>query len=156
MLVAAFSVVAFLHWTPFINDQDNRLAISAQCCIFLTLFYALLTKSGIEEEDNYDKTVFGVLLVVINSLVVFLVLFEALGKPIQNLIRKLGRKHLHNAALRGLTSVHEDWQVFYGYWQDLITSDETSAGWELLKVKDWGGKQSSALNWLEETGAVGQ
>jgi len=152
MLIAGFSVLALPHWKLFIKDSDNYLAIVAQVSISLTLFYTLLTKSGIEEED-YDKTVFGVLLVLINLLGIFMVVFAALIKPAKKLLRLLGRKHIHNALLKGVTKKHEPWPAFRAYFFNLANSTKETAGWERIERKHLGRKGKGEA-WLEETSAV--
>lgn len=155
ILISGFSVLIFTHLKPFIKESDDHLAIATQASILLTLFYALLTKSGIEETEEYNRTVFGVLLVFINLLGILMVAFAALIKPANKVLRILGRKHTHNSPLRGLSKKHKPWCAFRGYFFDLAESTVETAGWEKMEAKYFG-KKGKGEAWLEETGAIAE
>jgi hypothetical protein len=72
-------------------------------------------------------------------------------KPTVRATKKLGRRHLHSAPLKGVGEEHVDWSTFEEYAKELMESDEFAAGWEPIEDKYWAGK-----GWLNETGAVGE
>ena len=149
MLISAVSAGAFINWKPFLKDHDNNLAIAVQGSIFLTLFYALLTKVGIDKDEQYNESMFGALLVFINLLGVILVLLAALNKPARKLKRALARKHVHDAPIKGVTAKHKRWPLFTAYFFDLIKSTEEEAGWMKIDKKHFG-KKGKGTTFLEE------
>ena len=71
-MISAATFVTSLHWKPLLKESDSVLAVTSQCSICLTLFYALLTKVCIDKDDDYDEGVFGTLLVIINLIGILL------------------------------------------------------------------------------------
>ncbi|GMI40345.1 hypothetical protein TrCOL_g12999 [Triparma columacea] len=153
MMIGAATFSAFLHWKPFEKESDNVLAVASQCSIVLTLFYALLTKVGVDEDDDYDKKTFGVLLIIINLIGIFIVVFAGIVKPVKKILRTLGKKHVHNAPLKGLTLRHRPLPAFKSYFYELVDSTEATAGWERIDAKYFG-KHGKGEAWLEENNAA--
>ena len=154
-MISAATFAAFLHWKPFVKESDNHLAIASQCSIVLTLFYALLTKVGVDEEDDYDKETFGFLLIMINLIGILIVAFAGLVKPVKKILKILGKKHVHNAPLKGLTLRHRPLSAFKSYFNELALSTEERAGWERIDP-DYFGAKGKGSAWLEETGCVAE
>jgi len=155
MMISAATFAAFLHWKPFEKDSDNHLAIASQCSIYFTLFYALLTKMGVDDEEGYDDNMFGALLIMINLLGIFIVVFAALIKPTKKILKVLGRKHIHNAPLKGLTLRHRPLPAFKRYFHDLVKSTVETAGWERINAKHFG-KGGEGEAWLKKYGVVAE
>ena len=155
-MLASLSVVAFVHWRPFVKDANDNLAIVSQVAIFFTLLAALLKRVNVDETDNYDQDMFGVVLIFVNSIGATMVVFSMIVKPMARTINLLSSKHVHDAPLKGITEAQDDWVEFERYFRRLAVSDEQEAGWERLKAKHWGGKKVEMVEWLEETGAVGE
>ncbi|GMI37858.1 hypothetical protein TeGR_g14131, partial [Tetraparma gracilis] len=51
MVLASLSVVAFVHWRPFVKDANDNLAIVSQVAIFFTLLAALLKRVEVDKTD---------------------------------------------------------------------------------------------------------
>jgi len=156
MILSSLSAVAFVHWRPFVKEEDDNLAIVSQGAIFFTLLAGLLKKVGVDEKDKYDDAMFGTLLVLVNCIGIAMVVGSWLVKPVSRLVKKLGEKHMHDAALKGMTEEHDKWEKFEEYAKQLAGSDEFVAGWETLTLKDWGGDKRKVTQWLEETGVVAE
>jgi hypothetical protein len=142
-VLASLSVVAFVHWRPFVKDANDNLAIVSQVAIFFTLLAALLKRVEVDKTDSYDQEMFGFVLIFVNSLGVLMVVASQLVKPFTKLFNKLTRKHVHAAPLTGVGEEHADWVEFERYFRRLAVSDEREAGWELMGPKDWGGKKKA-------------
>ena len=52
MIISAFSVVAFVHFKPYLKDENDTLAIVSQVAIFFTLFAALLKRVNVDRTDK--------------------------------------------------------------------------------------------------------
>jgi len=137
MLLASMSVVAFVHLRPFIKDENENLAIVSQAAIFFTLFAALLKKMEVDKMDNYDKAMFGTVLIFVNCVGVTMVVGGWLVKPVGRLAKKLGDKHVHEAALKGVSDEHEEWSKFETYFKQLVESDKFMAAREPIHRKEW-------------------
>jgi hypothetical protein len=74
MLVALLSIHVYTICQPFIEDDDDVLALGAHWVIFFTLFGGLLLKVNLNTTDGYDKDGdgFGTFLVLVNIAVLFL------------------------------------------------------------------------------------
>jgi hypothetical protein len=72
MLIALMSVHVFSMCQPFIDDNNDKLALGSQWVIFFTLFGGLLLKLNLNYADGYDKdgSGVGVFLMTVNILVV--------------------------------------------------------------------------------------
>jgi len=151
ILLALVSIAMYTHRKPFEREQDDALAIVSQWSIFFTLFAALLRKMKVDQDDNYNQNLFGVLLIGVNLMGVTLVALKLFVKPFKKLTKKLGEKHLHQAALKGVGIEHEEWEKFEEYFVQLVESEEFMAAWEPIRGKEW-----ASQHWLEETGAVGE
>jgi len=130
----------------------------SQAAIFFTLFAALLKKMEVDKMDNYDQAMFGTVLIFVNCVGVVMVVGGWLVKPVGRLVKKLGEKHVHEAALKGVGEEHDEWSKFEAYFRELVESGREEAAWETIHVKDWRlvkGK-AEARQWLEETGVVGE
>ncbi|GMI30328.1 hypothetical protein TeGR_g14640 [Tetraparma gracilis] len=156
MVLASLSVVAFVHWRPFVKDANDNLAIVSQIAIFFTLLSGLLRKLDVDKTDEYDQATFGAVLIFVNSLGIVMVVASQLVKPFTKIFNKLTSKHLHAAPLTGVGEEHADWVEFERYFRRLAVSDEREAGWELMGPKDWGWKKKVTKEWLEEMRAVGE
>jgi hypothetical protein len=66
MLFSIASIAVYVTYKPFPSYDDDVLAICSQLSIFFTLFGGLLLK--VEVAKDFDETMFGVLLVAVNSL----------------------------------------------------------------------------------------
>lgn len=131
------------------------MAIASQCSIYFTLFYALLTKVGVDVDDDYDDEVFGTFLITINLLGIFIVVFAALIKPTKKILKVLGPKHVHNAPLKGLTLRHRPLPAFKRYFHELVGSTVETAGWERIDAKYFG-KGGKGEAWLKKYGVVAE
>ncbi|GMI20673.1 hypothetical protein TeGR_g13516, partial [Tetraparma gracilis] len=85
MVLASLSVVAFVHWRPFVKDANDNLAIVSQVAIFFTLLAALLKRVEVDKTDDYDEDMFGFVLIFVNSLGVVMVVTSVLVKPFTKL-----------------------------------------------------------------------
>jgi hypothetical protein len=72
MLIALLSIHVQTICQPFIEDDDDVLALGAQWGILFTLFGGLLLKLQLNSADGYDEdgTGFGAFLIVVNVLVI--------------------------------------------------------------------------------------
>jgi len=157
MVLASLSVVAFVHWRPFVKDENDNLAIVSQGAIFFTLLAGLLKKVEVDKTDKYDDNMFGTVLIFVNCIGVVMVLFGFVLKPVARVVKKLGERHVHNAELKGVTEEHDEWEKFEAYFRELAESDEFTAGWTRAADEAWRNwrTKKEAKEWLEETGAVG-
>lgn len=71
MLMALLAIHVASMCQPFIEDDDDVLALGAQWGVFFTLFGGLLLKLQLNSADGYDKdgSGFGAFLIVVNVLV---------------------------------------------------------------------------------------
>jgi hypothetical protein len=71
MLITVVSIFVYALNTPFINNEDDVLAVVAQWSVFFTLFSGLLLKLNVTEQDQFDEggDAFGYFLVLVNGLV---------------------------------------------------------------------------------------
>ena len=155
LMISFASTTLFINWKPYLKKSDNRLAIVSQVAIFFTLFYALLTKVEIDEDDKYDQSMFGYLLIFVNVVVVILFVSTGLVKPWGVLMKKLSKKHLHQSELKG-PPVLLTWKSFSRYFHKLIESEIEQVAWIEIKKKEWGMSKKKAKKWLDETGARGE
>jgi len=71
MLVSLASIQVYARTQPYICDQDDVLAMSAQWGIYFTLFVGLLLKTNVPRDDGYNNALGG-LLVFVNLMVILL------------------------------------------------------------------------------------
>jgi hypothetical protein len=71
MLMALLAIHVASMCQPFIEDDDDVLALGAQWGVFFTLFGGLLLKLQLNSADGYDKdgSGFGAFLIIVNVLV---------------------------------------------------------------------------------------
>jgi len=119
-----------------LTENDN-LAIVSQAAIFFTLFAALLTKLEVDKTDKYDDAMFGTVRIFLNGVGVTMVVGGWLVKPLALLAKKLGDKHVHAAALKGVSDEHAEWSKFEAYFKQLVESNEFMAAWEPMYRKEW-------------------
>ena len=152
MVLAFLSFGVYLRFTPFIKEEDDVIAISAQVSLFFSLFSSLLIKANIDEEDGYDQYLFGVLMIILNLTAVGVTLLYYFAVPIKKISRALGKKHVHNGELRGLGASEKTREGFVRYFERLCLSSPQEAGWETINPKHFGGKKGE--QWMKDTGAV--
>ena len=158
MLISALSVVAFVHWKPFMKDENDSLAIVSQVAIFFTLFAALLKKVEVDKEDKYDEKVFGFLLIAINCMGIGMSVSGFFVKPMIRMISMLSVKHIHSAPLKGIEQ--DGTQLnnvgLLAYFKQLAKSDVEMAAWMELESKDWGMPEEAYKKWASKTKAKAQ
>jgi hypothetical protein len=71
ILVALISIQVYATTQPYINKQDDVLAMAAQWGIFFTLFIGLLLKTKVPSDDGYNG-VLGGMLIFVNGMVLVL------------------------------------------------------------------------------------
>ena len=76
LIFSVFVCVAYMHFRPFIADDDDNLANVCQLSIFFTIFSALLIHVHVDETDGYDSSAFGAILVAVNVFAIALVLLD--------------------------------------------------------------------------------
>ena len=155
IIISFVSCALMINWKPYAKERDNRLAIVSQTAIFFTLFYALLTKVGIDKDDKYDRDMFGYLLIFVNVCVVLLVAATSLLTPWEVAMKKLARKHMHNAELKGLPS-DTSTEALWNYFDRVVNSAVEEAAWMEIKKKDWIMGRRKVKKWLQKTGARGE
>ena len=83
LVIAFFTSGFYIHLRPFERESDDDLAIVTQVSLFFTLFAALLKKVQIDETENYNQVVFGMLLIIVNCMGVIMILLAAIAKPVR-------------------------------------------------------------------------
>ena len=124
MLLSLVAIVVYVHCKPFLDIEDDLLAVVSQLSIFFTLFGALLIRVKIDETDGYDETIFGGILIAVNLAGIVMVLSSMLIKPFQILIKSFANHHKHDAKLKGLGQQHDDNENFIGYFETLALSSQ--------------------------------
>jgi hypothetical protein len=71
LLVSLVSIQVYSLTQPYLEDEDNVLAMTAQWGIFFTLFMGLLVKTKVPTDDGYNGTLGG-LLIFVNVVVIVL------------------------------------------------------------------------------------
>jgi hypothetical protein len=87
MLVTLLSMVVYLHYAPFVDNIDDRLAFTSMTLTFLTLFGALLIRVGVAEDEGYNPTALGGVLLVLNVSMIFLCAWAFYMKASHNIQR---------------------------------------------------------------------
>ena len=154
MVIASFSVVAFVHLKPYLKDENVTLAIVSQVSIFFTLLAALLKRVNVDKTDKYDQTTFGYLLIFVNVIGVGMVVSGFFVKPIRRLLRALASKHIHTSEFRGRPDENGDAGQLLSHFQRVATSTNEEAGWLTMTPRDLQPAISSAHDWLDSTEAV--
>ena len=146
MLISIVSIVVYSHLLPFINDDDDQLAVVSNWAVFFTLFGALIVRLRVNETEGYDNNVFGLLLIAINSAGLTLVVFQTLYGPVASVLKYFHKKHKHNASLKGFKpSYVKDRKGYWRYVEMLIFSDTTEAEW--LSVAATCGSRKEFEDW---------
>ena len=119
MLFAIISIVLYTHLRPFENPHDNRLAIVSQWAIFFTLFAAMLIKTKVDDEDDYDQTLFGLILVACNCTAFVLAIWQAVIPMTETLFSMLFHKttvltesQRGQLDIRGLTEWYDSKKIY--------------------------------------------
>ena len=152
ILISLFTSALYIHWRPFERESDDNLAIVTQVSLFFTLFAALLKKVRVDKDEEYDETLFGIVLVLINCLSISMIALSQLSKPIGFLMEAmLGEKHVHDGTLRsGLNE--EDARrrdKFVEHFVKVARSTREEGGW-----KDYTNKEADWLQFIDYTGIV--
>ena len=154
MVLAFGSFGVYVRFAPFVKDEDDVIAITAQISLFFSLFASLLIKANIDEEDGYNQFWFGVLMIVLNLIAVSMTFLYYLSVPISKLMKALNKKHVHDGALKGVGEGEIDREGFLEYNERLMKSDEIEAGWEKIKPRHMGKNELSGKEWLRKTNSV--
>ncbi|GMH58049.1 hypothetical protein TL16_g02524 [Triparma laevis f. inornata] len=101
--------------------------------MFFTLLAALLRKMEVDKTDHYNETIFGVMLIVINSSGVGLIVLSQLSKPVHYLVDSiLGTSRSHDGTLRGTNKEQtRDQQWFVEHFLKVAKSSVEEGGWKL-------------------------
>ena len=83
IFLSVTSLALICYKRPFLEEENNHLSIASHISIFCTLFASLLVRVNVDDDDDYDQTVFGYLLVVINLLGIFMVVIGTVLKPVR-------------------------------------------------------------------------
>ena len=115
MLFAIISIVLYTHLRPFENPHDNRLAIVSQWAIFFTLFAAMLIKTEVDDDDDYNQTLFGIILVLCNCTAFALAIWQGLipiTETAYGIIfhkkNQLTESQMRHLKIRGLKEYYKD------------------------------------------------
>ena len=127
MLLSIFSIVIYVNFAPFLEDEDDILSAVTQVSIFFTLLGALLVR--VEVDNAYDQDMFGFLLVGINLAGIAMVFASTLLEPIFWFGNLLDHKHEHDAFIKGLTEDHDQDLDFVDYFEGLALSTSNEAGY---------------------------
>jgi uncharacterized membrane protein YwzB len=156
LIISAFSVVAFVHFKPYLKDENDSLAIVSQVAIFFTLFAALLKRVNVDQTDKYDQNTFGYLLIAINVIGVGMAVSGFFVKPLRRLLRALASKHIHTSDFRGRPNKNADAEQLASHFRRVATSTPEEAGWKAMTERDYKTAVKGAQDWLDETEAVGE
>ena len=141
ILVSFSTLIAYVHWKPFENDKDDKLAIVTQISVFFTLLSALLTKVQVDKTDGYNQLFFGILLICLNSSGVVMVIGMALAEPIVSFGQLIfATNHSHDGSLRGMNVAETtEKKGFIDHFIQVSLSDEKEGGWKNFykPVKRW-------------------
>ena len=80
MLITLASMLVYVHYKPFVDEDDDRLSLVAQLMTFLTMFAGLLMKVGTTTQDGYNLNALGAFLLVTNIAVLLYASFISLQK----------------------------------------------------------------------------
>ncbi|GMH76471.1 hypothetical protein TrST_g1986 [Triparma strigata] len=144
IILSIVSLQVYTECNPFVQPEENDLSKISSFSIFLTLLAAIMIKlkSALVEAR---RTEFGVLLILVNSLVFAMVGLSIMYKPFYKFVNKLNAKHVHDAPLKEMgEEVHYSVDLFFEYFKQLAKSDAEEGGWTPLDVKDWSGKKKKA------------
>ncbi|GMH79533.1 hypothetical protein TL16_g08176 [Triparma laevis f. inornata] len=148
MLLSLGVIVIYVHCKPFLEIEDDLLAVVSQLSIFVTLFGALLIRVKIDKSDGYDEAIFGGILIAVNLAGIAMVLSTSLIKPFQIVIKSFANHHKHDAKLKGLGHEHDDNDIFISYFETLALSSQEDSGFTDVPLH---GVESAI--WLSETHA---
>lgn len=123
----------YINWRPFEKESDDDLAIITQISLFFTLLAALLRKMEVDKTDHYNETIFGVMLIVINSSGVGLIVLSQLSKSVHYLVDSiLGTSHSYDGTLRGMSKEQtRDQQWSVEHFLKVAKSSVEEGGWKL-------------------------
>ena len=130
LILSVFSIIVYMHYRPFVKDDDDDLANVCQLSIFFTIFSALLIHVRVDERDGYDSSLFGLLLVCVNILALAMVVIDFLSRPFKVLFRMCTHKHIHSGTLVGPLDEHKDGVEFVRYFESLAASENVESGYD--------------------------
>ena len=157
VIAMIFSFVSFgvyLRFAPFVKDEDDVVAITAQFSVFFTLFSSLLIKVNVDNEDGYDQEWLGALMILLNLLAVIATVGYWLVVPIRRLAKALSKKHVHDGELKGLGESQLSKDNFLAYFERLCLSSEEEAGWEKISAKYFGKDKADGEQWMKDKRAT--
>ncbi|GMH76607.1 hypothetical protein TrLO_g8011, partial [Triparma laevis f. longispina] len=157
MMLSLGAIVIYVHCKPFLESDDDLLAVVSQLSIFFTLFGALLIRVQVDDRDGYDQAIFGVILIAVNSAGIVLVLSSIAIKPLQLLIRAMANHHRHEGTINGLTDEHDRNSSFIKYFEKLAMSTQHESGFTdiLFDGPEWSTwliKTKAKMEWRNSDG----
>jgi len=147
----------YLRFSPFIEDEDDVIAITAQLSLYFSLFASLLVK--LEVSKSSDPFLFGCVMISLNIAAVCLTLLYFFARPIAKIFKLLSKKHKHDAPIKGLGPDEESREGFEAFFSRLALSEKEEAGWETVKeqhfsetMKEVLGRVGAVCEWRCATG----
>ncbi|GMH77627.1 hypothetical protein TrLO_g10306 [Triparma laevis f. longispina] len=141
LLISVITSGLYIHWRPFEKESDDNLAIFTQISLYFTLLAALLRKVDVDKTDNYNQSIFGIMLIVINLSSVALIILSQFTKPFHYLFDSmLGTKHSHDGVLKGVEEEEiEGQQAFSSHFLTVAKCSFEEGGWMIYSKKgeDW-------------------
>jgi len=131
MVINSTSIQVIGQFEPYLKVDENALSKLSLTSIFFTLLAAMMIKLQGAMTNDSQSAAFGILLIFVNTLGLFVVGLGVAFNPFVMAIRALQDKHIHNAEIKGM----ENGESLKEYFLRLAESDEEDACWEQIKTK---------------------
>jgi hypothetical protein len=76
--MAVFSMVVTLYYRPHVDPRDGQIYMVGALIIFLSMFLSLAMRTDVSNETHYSQSVFAVVLVVLNGVMLTAACFQVL------------------------------------------------------------------------------
>eukprot|EP00519_Triparma_laevis_P011672 CAMPEP_0182513664 /NCGR_PEP_ID=MMETSP1321-20130603/34400_1 /TAXON_ID=91990 /ORGANISM="Bolidomonas sp., Strain RCC1657" /LENGTH=700 /DNA_ID=CAMNT_0024720721 /DNA_START=124 /DNA_END=2226 /DNA_ORIENTATION=+ len=149
MLLSILSIVSFVHWRPYVYEEDDDLAIACQLSIFFTIFGALLIRVEVDKDDEYDGETFGQVLIGVNLIAVLMLSTNFFRRPLGYLMRIFNNDHRHNSEVIKMGDETYDDDEFMDYFEKLALSSPGESGFKKVKLDSF-----SWVHWVKEKKAL--
>ncbi|GMH49502.1 hypothetical protein TrVE_jg9591 [Triparma verrucosa] len=159
MLLSIVAIVSFVHWRPYMYEEDDDLAIACQLSIFFTIFGALLIRVQVDKDDEYDGETFGKVLIGVNLIAVFLLSTNFFRRPLGYLMRIFNNDHRHTGEGKVIQMGEEKYEdeEFMDYFERLALSSQDESGFTKVKLDSfvwihWVKEKKALLEWRNSEG----
>ncbi|GMH79530.1 hypothetical protein TL16_g08175 [Triparma laevis f. inornata] len=157
LILAMASVVLYTHLRPFVEDEDDNLAVVCQVSVFITIFAALIVRIEVDQIDSYNQDTFGIMLIGVNLVGVLMVSSNLIHQPLLYFIKLVSSKNRHDGYIKGLTVHHDRNSTFIKYFENLALSSQEASGFSEIPLRGsrgskWSSKTHAKLEWRNANG----